>query len=324
MNEYLETNRRRWDELVPIHLRSQHYDVDAFRSGKTSLCKVELEGTRSRGSGQVAAPPAMPLRARHAVLARMGAVVTGVDFSPKAVEAATALAAETRLNGRFLATDIYSLPEELEEQFDIVYTSYGALCWLPDVPRWAAVASHFLKPSGILYMVEFHPFPCIFDASQGLNGLSIRYPYFTPEEPIRTEEDGSYAEPEAPLRTGSPSAGPTGLARSSAPSSPLGSESSSCTNSRLRSSGSTNSSRRWRRASSGRKSTPGACPFCTRYGRGRTSVTPRIAQRSLKSTARAPALRISPSSSRQGPSPGRACPGPSRSPRSRSRGGSGR
>ena len=199
MNEHLDTNRRRWDELVPIHLQSTHYDVDAFRAGKTSLCKVELEELGSEVPGKSLLHLQCHFGLDTLSWARMGAVVTGVDFSAKAIAAATALAAETRLNARFLATDIYSLPEKLDEQFDIVYTSYGALCWLPDVPRWATVASHFVRPGGILYMVEFHPFPCIFDASQGLNGLSIRYPYFTPEEPIRTEEDGSYAEPEARL-----------------------------------------------------------------------------------------------------------------------------
>ncbi len=197
--EYFDANRRRWDELVPIHLRSTHYDVDAFRAGKTSLCRVELEELGPEVPGKSLLHLQCHFGLDTLSWARMGAVVTGVDFSAKAIDAATALGAETRINARFLAADVYSLPEKLEEQFDIVYTSYGALCWLPDVPRWAAVASHFVRPGGILYLVEFHPFPCVFDASQGLNGLRITYPYFTPEEPIRTEEDGSYAEPEARL-----------------------------------------------------------------------------------------------------------------------------
>ncbi len=196
---YLDANRRRWDELVPIHLRSRHYDVDGFRAGKTSLCRVELDELGPEVTGRTLLHLQCHFGLDTLSWARMGAEVTGVDFSPAAIEAAASLAAETHLDARFLATDIYSLPQKLAEQFDIVFTSYGALCWLPDVARWAALASHFLKPGGIFYMVEFHPFPAVFDGSLGMNSLTIRYPYFTPEEPIRTEEDGSYAEPKARL-----------------------------------------------------------------------------------------------------------------------------
>lgn len=198
-SEYLDANRRHWDELVPIHLRSQHYDLDGFLSGKSSLCRVELAELGPEISGKTMLHLQCHFGLDTLSLARMGAVVTGVDFSTRAIQAARALAEEVRINARFLAADVYSLPESLDERFDVVYTSYGAVCWLPDVTRWAAVASHFVKPGGIFYMVEFHPFPAVFDASGGMESLRIRYPYFTPEEPIRTEEDGSYAAPEARL-----------------------------------------------------------------------------------------------------------------------------
>jgi SAM-dependent methyltransferase len=198
-SEYLDTNRRRWDELVPIHLGSRHYDVEGFRVGKTNLCKVELDELGPEVAGKTLLHLQCHFGLDTLSWARMGATVTGVDFSQPAIDAAAALAAECGIEARFLVADVYSLPELLDERFDIVYSSYGALCWLPDVTRWAAAVSHFVKPGGIFYMVEFHPFPAVFDASAGLNGLSIRYPYFTPVEPIRTEDDGSYAAPDARL-----------------------------------------------------------------------------------------------------------------------------
>ena len=199
-SEYLDANRRRWDELVPIHLRSQHYDREAFRAGKTSLHRVELEELGTEVPGRTLLHLQCHFGLDTLSWARMGAEVTGVDFSTSAIEAATALAAETHLDAGFLASDVYSLPEKLHKQFDIVFTSYGVLCWLPDVTGWASVVSHYLKPGGTFYMVEFHPFPSVFDGSEGLERLRIRYPYFTPAQPIRTEEDGSYAVPDAQLQ----------------------------------------------------------------------------------------------------------------------------
>lgn len=197
--EYFEANRRHWDELVPIHLQSRYYDVEGFRSGKTSLCRVELRELGPNVRGKTLLHLQCHFGLDTLSWARMGATVTGIDISSSAIEAARALAAECGIEARFLVSDVYSSPKVLQEQFDIVYTSYGVLCWLPDVTGWASVAAQFVKPGGIFYMVEFHPFPAVFDASEGMQRLRIRYPYFTPEEPIRTEEDGSYAAPEARL-----------------------------------------------------------------------------------------------------------------------------
>ena len=81
----------------------------------------------------------------------------------------------------------------LDGEFDVVFTSYGALTWLPDIPRWAQVAARFVRPGGTFYLVEFHPFAGVFDDASGVADLYVRYPYFPLDEPLRFENDGTYA-----------------------------------------------------------------------------------------------------------------------------------
>jgi len=111
--------------------------------------------------------------------------------------AARALAKECGIEARFLHSDVYSLPDKLSEQFDIVFTSYGAICWLPDMSLWAQVVARFVKPGGTFYMVEFHPISGIFEDGPEATDLEIGYPYFPTEQPIRTEDDGTYADRKA-------------------------------------------------------------------------------------------------------------------------------
>jgi SAM-dependent methyltransferase len=199
MEEYTEANRARWDELVPIHLRSAYYDVDGFKSGRLSLSPVEREEL-----GGVEGLSLLHLQCHFGLdtlsWARLGARVVGVDFSEKAIGAAQALAAELGIDARFVCSDVNDLPNVLEEQFDIVFTSYGVLCWLPDIEQWANVAAHFLLPGGTFHIVEFHPFACVFDDEGEV--LRLRYPYFSSSEPLIFEGGaGSYADRGAELRT---------------------------------------------------------------------------------------------------------------------------
>ena len=198
MNEYFEANRRHWDELVGIHSQSPYYDVASFKAGKSKLKPVEREELRD-----VRGKTFLHLQCHFGLdtlsWAREGAIVTGIDFSEQAIEAARALAGECGIEARFLVSDLYSLPERLSGQFDIVFTSYGALCWLPDLAPWARVVSHFLKPGGTFYAVEFHPALGIFEWGDDLDELDVRYPYFTVAEPLKFEEDGSYADRQAPV-----------------------------------------------------------------------------------------------------------------------------
>src|SRR2546422_9122572 len=188
MKEYFDTNRRHWDELVPLHMQTRFYDVDSFRAGASSLHALEIEEV-----GGVGGKSLLHLQCHFGLdtlsWARRGATVTGVDFSPAAIEAARGLALETGLDAQFVETDLYSLPDNLQGQFDIVYTSYGVVFWLPDVRRWAEVAARFVKPGGFFYIAEFHPFCAVFH-NEGVNSdLEIRYPYFEGEA-LRFAEDG--------------------------------------------------------------------------------------------------------------------------------------
>jgi SAM-dependent methyltransferase len=126
-------------------------------------------------------------------LVGLGAKVTGVDFSDKAILQACLLSKKTKIKANFICSDIYQLPEVMNRKFDIVFTSYGVLCWLPDLNQWAEVISHFLKKGGTFYIVEFHPLLTIFDDSKEATELKVNQPYFHKAEPTLWESEGSYA-----------------------------------------------------------------------------------------------------------------------------------
>jgi SAM-dependent methyltransferase len=196
MDPHLETNRRHWDELVPIHLCSAFYDVEAFKAGASSLHSIEIGEL-----GDVRGKTMLHLQCHFGLdtlsWARLGATVTGVDFSPAAIATARSLATELAIDARFIESEVYTLPDHLDEQFDIVFTSYGVLFWLPDIARWASIVSRFLRPGGTFYIAEFHPVGGIFDTS--LEELRINASYFANTEPLRFDDDGSYADPEAKI-----------------------------------------------------------------------------------------------------------------------------
>jgi len=199
MDEHLEANRKHWDEVVPIHVESEFYRVREFREGRSKLKPVELSEV-----GDVRGKTLLHLQchfgldtlswARHE-----GAIVTGADFSEPAIDAARTLAAECGIDARFVVSEIDSLPGRLGGQFDVVFTSYGVLCWLPDLARWAAVAAHFVKPGGFFYIAEFHPVSMIFDDAADADDLRVKYPYFPGAEPLRFDDAGDYTDRSAPL-----------------------------------------------------------------------------------------------------------------------------
>jgi len=123
--------------------------------------------------------------------ARMGTDATGVDFSDKSISAAKSLSAELGIGAKFICSDIYELQGILDCKFDIVFTSYGVIEWLPDLDEWAQIISSYLKPGGIFYMVEFHPVIGMLDDS----GEKLEYTYFPDKEkPFEFLEKGSYAD----------------------------------------------------------------------------------------------------------------------------------
>jgi SAM-dependent methyltransferase len=194
-----KTNRERWDELTPIHAQSAHYDVDGFKTGKSSLRSVEREELTDVGGKSL-----LHLQCHFGLdtlsWARLGAKVTGVDFSPQAIALARSLSRELGLDARFVCSDVYRLPEVLEEQFDIVFASYGVLLWLSDLPRWARVAAHFLKTGGTFYMVEAHPLLPTLEVSEETKELTIEGSYFHTPEPRQCQWAGTYTDSTAPVQ----------------------------------------------------------------------------------------------------------------------------
>jgi SAM-dependent methyltransferase len=135
--------------------------------------------------------------------ARLGARVTGVDFSPAAIDLASRLAVELGFpEARFVRSTIHDLPDVLDEEFDLVYTSRGVLGWLPDIRRWAAVVARFVRPGGRFYITEIHPVAQAFENEGVAPGeLRLRYPYWEHREPLSFPVQGSYADPTADVKT---------------------------------------------------------------------------------------------------------------------------
>lgn len=188
---YLEINKKSWNNRVEPHYNSDFYDVKGFINGKTSLNEIELSLL-----GDIKDKSVLHLQCHFGQdslsLARLGAKVTGVDLSDKAILKAKKLAEKIQVDATFICSDIYDLPKHLSEKFDIVFTSYGTIGWLPDLDKWANIISTFLKPNGKFYFVEFHPVVWIFDDEF----QEIKYNYFN-KGPIQETENGTYAEKNA-------------------------------------------------------------------------------------------------------------------------------
>ena len=198
MDEQLAVNRVHWDEVTDVHMASDFYDVESFKAGQNRLHGIEREEL-----GDVAGKSMLHLQCHFGLdtlsWARLGATVTGVDFSEKAVAEARKLAADIGVPATFIASNLYSLPDVLEERFDIVYTSGGVLGWLPDIAGWARVAAHFVRPGGFFYITEIHPVAQVFAIEDIAPGeLRLAYPYWSHADPITSAVQGSYADPAAP------------------------------------------------------------------------------------------------------------------------------
>ncbi len=195
MDKYIEQNKAHWNEITPIHENSQMYDVAGFKAGKCTLKSTELKEV-----GGVKGKSLLHLQCHFGLdtlsWARLGAQVTGADFSGEAIKLAKKLSKETGIKADFIETDIYKLPGILHKKFDIVFTSYGVLCWLRDLTKWAQIIASYLKRGGFFYIAEGHPFACVFDNSKTATRLEVTMPYFPQKEPIKWEPEGDYAEPD--------------------------------------------------------------------------------------------------------------------------------
>lgn len=197
----LAENRARWDELVPHHVASDFYDVAGFRAGRDTLSPIERDGL-----GDVSGRSLVHLQCHFGMdtlsLARSGARVTGVDFSERAVAAARKLSHEIGVPARFVCSEVTRAAESLGgEQFDIVYTAWGVLGWLPDLSAWARTVAALLRPGGRFFIAETHPIAWLFDTDgfPGTDGTTQNWDYFGRGRQFSTEGDGSYAAPDAAL-----------------------------------------------------------------------------------------------------------------------------
>lgn len=194
------TNLELWNEWTGVHERSTFYDLEGFRSPG----EVRIRPFEQAEVGDVTGKSLLHLQCHFGIdtlsWARLGATVTGADFSGEAVALATRLAGELELDARFVESSIEDLPSNLEGEFDIVYTSRGVTCWLPDLRRWAEVAAHFVKPGGCFYIHEAHPTMWAFDDERDDAELVLKYPYFERDEPLFFPVAGSYADPTAQVK----------------------------------------------------------------------------------------------------------------------------
>lgn len=191
-NEFKEGNRHLWNTWTGLHESSSFYNLEGFRAGGLSLRPVEMEELAPQVKGKSLLHLMCHFGLDTLSLARLGARVTGVDLSDQAIELANRVSAEMEIPARFIASDIYKLTDALTDSFDIIFTSYGVLHWLPDLNAWARIIASYLKPGGIFYIVEDHPFMRVFD-SDSPDELHVGNPYFFSEAPYPFETQTSYA-----------------------------------------------------------------------------------------------------------------------------------
>jgi len=196
LDRYTQANKELWNDWADIHVGSRFYDVEGFKAGACALRPLEVEEL-----GDVTGKSLLHLQCHFGLdtlsWARRGARVTGIDLSDHAIDAARGLAAELGIDATFVCAPLYELEDVLEGEFDIVFTSYGAIEWLPDLDRWARIAARYLKPGGTFYMAEIDPFAQILDEVTPDSGdIAVVHSYF-PGEPVRDETEGTYADYDA-------------------------------------------------------------------------------------------------------------------------------
>lgn len=177
-DERMQRNRHAWDLRTATHQDTQFYDVPSFKAGRSSLRPLEREEL-----GDVSGKSLLHLMCHFGMdtlsWARLGAEVTGVDFSSDAIDTARSLATEVGIDARFVCSNVYDLPSVLEGSYDIVVMTYGVLYWLPDLARFAQVVAHFLKPGGTFLVIESHPMNGI--ASPVGDHLEVTGTYYRPD-----------------------------------------------------------------------------------------------------------------------------------------------
>lgn len=206
--EWLDDNRATWDERVPLHLAGTFYDLTALRAGRGELLALEERALARMFPDGFAGRRVLHLQcyfgADTLAFAQRGADVVGIDFSAPAIAAASELAAELGLadRARFVEANLYDAATALPEpaSFDLVFTSWGTIGWLPDLEGWARVIASFLRPGGRFFFADSHPTAWVFDGVDESTRLPrFAVPYDSAGEPEVIDEQGDYSDPDAIL-----------------------------------------------------------------------------------------------------------------------------
>lgn len=193
-DRYYRDNLAAWDERAPAHARADGYRVQRFHEDPAYLSDVVRFDIPLLGEvdGLEGVHLQCHIGTDTVSLARRGATMTGLDFSGESLAQARALAEQTGADVDFVQSDVYSAVDALgRERFDFVFTGIGALCWLPDVRRWAQVVHDLLRPGGFVFIREGHPMLWAMDESVD-DDLVAGYPYFEVPAPVTDEHDGTY------------------------------------------------------------------------------------------------------------------------------------
>lgn len=192
MDSINKANIDRWDELAASHAGHAYYKVDDFlaNSNFSTLTPLEQEEV-----GNIQDLRLLHLQCHIGTdtlsLARKGAHVTGVDYSEQSIQQARIIAQKAGIDAEFIQSDIYDMPQTMQKDFDVVYSNWGALNWLKDIPRWAGIVSENLKTGGTFYMAEIHPHGLI-HARDSRKKPEERLTYFPQKEPQRFEYNHTY------------------------------------------------------------------------------------------------------------------------------------
>ena len=190
---YFDANKELWNKRTTVHRDSSFYDLAGFKAGQAVLTPIETTEL-----GDVKGKTMLHLQCHFGMdsldWARRGAKVTGVDLSDVAIDEARKLNDELGLDAKFICSNVYDIEQHIDEKFDIIFTSYGVIGWLPDLDKWAAIISKYLKPGGTFYMAEFHPVVWMFDDEF----THIKY-YYENREVIEIESKGTYTDRDADI-----------------------------------------------------------------------------------------------------------------------------
>ncbi len=189
--QYFDVNKETWNKKVAVHAKSEMYNLSAFKNGKNSLMKYELDVLGDQVNGKSLLHLQCHFGQDTLSFSRMGAKCTGVDLSDEAIKLAKQLNSELYLDANFICCNVYDVNKHITEKFDIVFTSYGTIGWLPDLQPWANIIASRLKSGGTFFMADFHPIVWMFDDVNEKHEMKYAY---NQKEVIYEEYSGTYAD----------------------------------------------------------------------------------------------------------------------------------